>query len=101
MRVMLYTFGSRGDVQPLLALALALQDMGAEALVCAPPDFTDLLTEAGVAALPTGPSVRRLVHVQKSTPKDAPTVAAELVASQFGLLEAARECDAIVATGLM
>lgn len=99
MRVLLYTFGSRGDIQPLLALALELQNQGAEALVCGPPDFADLL--AGVPMVPTGPSVRELVHVQKATPKDAPAVAASLVAGQFELLDTARGCDAIVATGLM
>lgn len=51
--------------------------------------------------VPTGPSVRELVHVQKATHKDAPALAAELVATQFGTLETARTCDAIVATGLM
>lgn len=101
MRFLLYTFGSRGDVEPLLALALELQKRGAEALVCAPPDFTELLTAAGVPMVPTGPSVRELVHVQKATHKDAPALAAELVATQFGTLETARTCDAIVATGLM
>ncbi|MBJ7464860.1 MAG: glycosyltransferase family 1 protein [Mycolicibacterium sp.] len=101
MRFLLYTFGSRGDIEPLLALALELQNQGAEALVCAPPDFTELLTAAGVPMVPTGPSVRELVHVQKATHKDAPALAAELVATQFGTLETARTCDAIVATGLM
>lgn len=101
MRVLLYTFGSRGDIQPLLALALELQNQGAEAVVCAPPDFTDLLAAAGVPMVPTGPSVRELIHVQKATPKDAPALAADLVATQFGTLDTARTCDAIVATGLM
>lgn len=101
MRFLLYSFGSRGDIEPLLALALELQSRGAEALVCAPPDFTELLTAAGVPMVPTGPSVRELVHVQKATHKDAPALAAELVATQFGTLETARTCDAIVATGLM
>ncbi|WNG81213.1 glycosyltransferase [Mycobacterium sp. ITM-2016-00316] len=101
MRFLLYTFGSRGDIEPLLALALELQNQGAEALVCAPPDFTELLTAAGVPMVPTGPSVRELVHVQKATHKDAPALAAALVATQFGTLEPARTCDTIVATGLM
>ncbi len=101
MRVLLNTFGSRGDVEPLLALALELQNQGAEALVCAPPDFTELLAAAGVPMVPTGPSVRELVHVQKATHKDAPALAAALVAGQFELLDTARGCDAIVATGLM
>lgn len=101
MRVLLYTFGSRGDIEPLLALALELQNQGAEALVCAPPDFTELLAAAGVPMVPTGPSVRELVHVQKATHKDAPALAAALVAGQFDLLDTASGCDAIVATGLM
>ncbi|MGK2866701.1 MAG: glycosyltransferase [Mycobacterium sp.] len=101
MRVMLYTFGSRGDIEPLLALALQLQAQGSEAIVCAPPDFADLLDAAGVPLVPTGPSVRELVHVKKATHQDAPALAAALVASQFATLDAARGCDAIVATGLM
>jgi len=51
--------------------------------------------------VPTGPSVRELVHVQKATHKDAPALAAALVAGQFDLLDTSRGCDAIVATGLM
>ena len=98
---MLYTFGSRGDIEPLLALALQLQAQGSEAVICAPPDFTDLLDAAGVPLAPTGPSVRELVHVKKATHQDAPALAAALVASQFATLDAARGCDAIVATGLM
>lgn len=101
MRVLLYTFGSRGDIEPLLALALELQSQGADALICAPPDFTDLLAAAGVPMVPTGPSVRELVHVRKATHEDAPSLAAALVAGQFELLDTAKGCDAIVATGLM
>lgn len=101
MRVLLYSFGSRGDVEPLLALALELQRQGAQALVCAPPDFAGLLAAAGVPMVPAGPSVRELVHVRKATPKDAPALAAELVTGQFELLDIARGSDAIVATGLM
>jgi len=41
MRVLLSTIGSRGDVQPLVALALQLRELGQEVRVCAPPDFRD------------------------------------------------------------
>ena len=41
MRVLLSTIGSRGDVQPLVALAVQLKELGQEARVCAPPDFRD------------------------------------------------------------
>jgi len=103
MRVLFSTWGSRGDVEPIVALAVQLQAMGAEARVCAPPDFAELLARVGVPMVPLGGSVRALVHGKKpSSPADAPRVAAELVAAQFETLGPAAEgCDALVATGLM
>ncbi len=35
MRVLLSTYGSRGDVQPLAGLAAGLRELGAEVAVCA------------------------------------------------------------------
>jgi vancomycin aglycone glucosyltransferase len=106
MRVLLTTWGSRGDVEPLVGLAVQLRAFGAEARVCAPPDFEELLARVGVEMVPAGRSVRALVHgkngTKPSTPADAPRVAAELVAAQFESVAPASEgCDALVATGLM
>jgi vancomycin aglycone glucosyltransferase len=106
MRVLLSTWGSRGDVEPLLGLAVALRALGAEVRMCAPPDFADLAARVGVPMVPTGRSVRALVHGDKqqkpSTPADAPRVAAELVAAQFESLgPATKGCEVLVATGLM
>jgi vancomycin aglycone glucosyltransferase len=47
MRVLLSVYGSRGDVEPMVALAVRLRALGAEARVCAPPDFAELLARAG------------------------------------------------------
>ncbi|MFJ9691829.1 glycosyltransferase [Kitasatospora sp. NPDC101183] len=105
MRVLLSTWGSRGDVEPLAGLAARLRELGAEAVVCAPPDeeFAAVLARAGVPMAPVGPSVRSVVTGAKApTTEDAFRLAAELVASRFGALaEAAKGCDAILATGLM
>jgi vancomycin aglycone glucosyltransferase len=106
MRVLLSTWGSRGDVEPLLGLAVALRELGADVRMCAPPDFADLSARVGVPMVPAGRSVRDLVHGvhdrKPSTPADAPRVAAELVDAQFETVAAAAEgCDALVATGLM
>ena len=103
MRVLLSTWGSRGDVEPLLGLAVALRDRGADVRMCAPPDFAEQLARIDVPMVAAGKSVRKLVHGAKpSTPADAPRVAAELVASQFETVAAAAEgCDVLVATGLM
>jgi vancomycin aglycone glucosyltransferase len=39
MRVLLSTIGSRGDVQPLIALAMQLRVLGHDVHLCVPPDF--------------------------------------------------------------
>ncbi len=55
MRVLLSTYGSRGDVEPMVALAVQLRALGAEVRVCAPPDFAELLARVGVPLVPVGP----------------------------------------------
>jgi vancomycin aglycone glucosyltransferase len=39
MRILLSTIGSRGDVQPMAGLRLALQSRGQQVRICVPPDF--------------------------------------------------------------
>jgi vancomycin aglycone glucosyltransferase len=102
MRVLLSTYGGRGDVEPQVALAVRLRELGAAVRVCAPPDWAERLAQFGVPLVPLGPPVRELMH--GTTPPslaDVPRRAAELMAEQFGKLPAAAEgCDALVATGL-
>ncbi|MGH8869745.1 MAG: glycosyltransferase [Actinomycetes bacterium] len=105
MRVVLSTYGSRGDIEPLVGLAVALRALGAEALVCAPPEeeFTALLARVGMPLVPAGPSVRQLMRqVQvEGAPPDMPRLAAELVAAQFdAVAAAAADSDAVVACGV-
>jgi vancomycin aglycone glucosyltransferase len=109
MRVLLSTYGGRGDVEPLVGLAVRLRAFGAEVRVCAPPDFSGLdrcaarLAEVGVALVPAGPPVRPLVHgAARPSPPDLPRLAAEIMAVQFDKLGPAAEgCDALVASGLL
>ena len=105
MRVLLSTWGSRGDIEPLAAIALRLRELGAEVRVCAPPDdeFRALFGRAGVTPIPLGPSTRSLVTRLKTPSADAAArLAAELVAARFETLPTAAEgCDVLVATGLM
>jgi vancomycin aglycone glucosyltransferase len=54
MRVVLSTYGSRGDVKPMAGLAVKLPTLGAEARVCAPPDCAELLGNVGVPLVPIG-----------------------------------------------
>jgi vancomycin aglycone glucosyltransferase len=108
MRMLLSSWGSRGDVEPLLGLAVQLKAHGVDVRVCAPPDFAEHAARMDVSMIAAGKSVRDSVHGVKAsgtkplTPADAPRVAAELVATQFETVgPAAKGCDALVATGLM
>jgi vancomycin aglycone glucosyltransferase len=106
VRVLLTTWGSRGDVEPLAGLAVALRGMGAEVRVCAPPDedFVRLLARVGMPLVPLGPTVRSVVaRPAPPTAEDAFRLAPELVAARFDTLTAAAAdgCAALLATGLM
>ena len=48
MRVILLTTGSRGDVQPFLALAIGLKQTGHTVVLAAPPRFEQMITNYGV-----------------------------------------------------
>jgi vancomycin aglycone glucosyltransferase len=101
MRVLLSTYGSRGDVEPLMGLALELRRSGAEVRVCAPPDFAELLAGVGVPMVPVGQSARALTKAAPPASSISQR-AAELMADQFVAVAAAAEgCDALVATGMM
>jgi vancomycin aglycone glucosyltransferase len=105
MRVLLSSWGSRGDIEPLAALALRLRELGVQVRVCAPPDdeFAALFARVGVTPIPLGPSTRSIAAGRKAPAPDAAVrLAAELVAARFATLPGAGEgCDALVATGLM
>ncbi len=102
MRVLLSTYGGRGDVEPLVALAVRLREVGAEVQVCAPPDWAERLDRYGVPLVPIGPSVRELMHgATPASMADVPRRIAELTAEVFAKLPAVADgCDAVVATGL-
>ncbi|NUT48133.1 MAG: glycosyltransferase family 1 protein [Saccharothrix sp.] len=49
MKALLVTHGTRGDVQPMLALAVALREAGHDAVLAAPASFAPAAEHAGVA----------------------------------------------------
>lgn len=102
MRVLLSTYGSRGDVEPMVGLAVRLRELGVEVRMCAPPDFAELLAGAGVTLVPVWVSARALTTGAKSPAGDLPQRAADLIAAQFdAVAEAAAGCEVVVATGMM
>ncbi len=104
VRVLLSTIGSRGDVQPLVALALQLRELGQEVCICAPPDFREWIGTLGIPFVPVGREVRHAAAPSASGTQAPPTpeyfrqLMEETVSVQFeAITAAARGCDILVA----
>ena len=104
MRVLLSTIGSRGDVQPLMALALQLRELGQEVRICAPPDFREWIGTLGIPFVPVGREVRQTAAPNPSAAQAPPApehlrqLMEDTVAGQFeAITAAARGCDILVA----
>ena len=100
MRVLLSTIGSRGDVQPLVALALELTAMGHDVRLCVPPDFREWIESLGLSVVPIGPELRSTGKATGSsfvpTPEQRRRMIEGTVATQFDTISvAARDRDVI------
>jgi sterol 3beta-glucosyltransferase len=60
MKVGIFTFGSRGDVQPYLALAVGLRQAGHDVFLCAPSDFAELVAAHGISFRPLSLNFKEL-----------------------------------------
>ncbi|RZQ63052.1 glycosyltransferase [Amycolatopsis suaedae] len=106
MRVLLSTIGSRGELQPVAALASRLRALGHDVLVCAPPNFRAWLAGMGIPAIPLGPSIRPAPGTPPrwdlSTPDGRRHAAEDAVATQFATLPgAAEDRDILLGCGLV
>ena len=102
MRVLLSTYGSRGDVEPMAGLAVALRALGAEAQVCAPPDFAGLLDRPACRWCRSARRCARWSPGRSRRRRRPGRRVAELVAARFDTVTGRpRGCDALVAAGLM
>ena len=61
MKIVLATFGSRGDVQPMLALSLALKSKGHDVLLAAPPEKAAWAGRLGCPFHPLGSDVTAFI----------------------------------------
>jgi vancomycin aglycone glucosyltransferase len=104
MQLLLSTIGSRGDVQPLVALASQLRALGQQVHMCVPPDFRDWIEGLGISVTPIGPEVRKFAVANATAPPAPPSSEAirqaieGTAATQFETIAAAaRGCDVSVA----
>ena len=55
--IVIFTMGTRGDVQPYIFLAQALRDAGYSVTIGTHPCWNELVTDAGVGFAPIGPDI--------------------------------------------
>jgi vancomycin aglycone glucosyltransferase len=108
MKVLISSIGSRGDVQPILALALELRTLGHDASLCVAPNFKEWLESFGVDCVPIGPDLKQLTggttprQPLKPSAEQLRQLAVHTVRDQFSVLtEAARGCDLVMAAGAL
>jgi vancomycin aglycone glucosyltransferase len=106
MRALLTAVGTRGDIQPALALALELRKLGHAVRLCISPNFVEWANSLGCEAVPMGVEMR--MPVRKSgtmltlTPEEVRRLREsmpDLITDQFETIGGAVEgCDVIVGT---
>jgi vancomycin aglycone glucosyltransferase len=67
LRVVLTSIGSRGDIQPIVAIAQALVRRGHRAVVAAPPDFAEWVSGLGLEFEPLGMDVNAFMQQHRET----------------------------------
>ncbi|MBV9948980.1 MAG: glycosyltransferase family 1 protein [Myxococcales bacterium] len=106
MRALLSSVGTRGDVQPVIALAVRLRALGHDVRLCVPPNFVEWVRGLGFEATPVGVEMRYPPKRDREGPSAALTAEQiersrasmpDLVTNQFDAIGAAAEgCDVIL-----
>lgn len=104
MRALLAAVGTRGDVQPALALALELRKLGHDVRLCISPNFVEWAISLGFEAVPMGVEMRMPARKSGAMPKLTPEELRrlresmpDLITDQFETIGSAAEgCDVIV-----
>jgi UDP:flavonoid glycosyltransferase YjiC (YdhE family) len=105
MRVVLATVGTRGDVQPMLALAQALSAHGHSALVACPESFGDWVRSHGVEHAALGEDLQAQLElgdgkIARSLSGMRGYFAEQMALQGPRLVELAQGADAIVGTAM-
>ena len=104
MRALITAVGTRGDVQPAIALALELRKLGHAVRMCTSPNFVGWAASFGLEALPMGVEMRMPARGAGAPPTLTPEELRrlresmpDLISDQFDTIGAAVDgCDVIV-----
>src|SRR5512143_4120771 len=90
MRALLSAVGTRGDVQPVIALAIEVRKLGHDVHLCVPPNFIEWTQALGFPATSVGVEMRA-PRRGATGPSAAPPAIPDLIADQFETIGAAAE----------
>jgi UDP:flavonoid glycosyltransferase YjiC (YdhE family) len=109
LRILLATVGSRGDVQPMLALAQTLVARGHVPVIAAPPNFEAWVRSQGFEFAPLGTDIQAFLAANSAALSGNPFAGARTIARYFAdeipvwarqATDAARGADAMLWSGL-
>jgi vancomycin aglycone glucosyltransferase len=104
-KILLSSIGSRGDVQPILALAIELKAHGHDPTLCVAPDFESWVKSFGIRFVPVGPPVKGFAMRAPSgkrikIPREkARQMVAMSLKDQFSVLQAAAKGASLIVVG--
>ena len=78
LRILLNPIGSRGDIQPLVALGQRLRAAGHEVRVAGSPNGRDLVAAHGLDFVPVGQDVRAWIEQRSAAVSNPLVLAAEI-----------------------
>ncbi len=87
MRVLLTSFGTRGDVQPFVALGRGLRDAGHDVTFCGAPDYAAWLEREGIAFAGAGEAFETLLPRLDDSPPKVFAALKGQVADQFAVMD--------------
>jgi len=109
LRVLLAAIGTRGDLQPMLALGQTLQRRGHRVRVAAPPNFAGWVASWGFDFSPVGVDMHRFLldhpalltgNTRKAAPVQSDFFANQIPQQMQDLMAACADADALVWAGL-
>ena len=92
MKIAYVILGTRGDVQPMVALADGLIKRGHEVTICAPPENEELISRVNCRFIPFGPSPKKAAKEDPSKQKGgvavkiSPKEGKKVISDQINLL---------------
>lgn len=105
-KILVSTIGSRGEVQPVLALACALCTLEYHVVICVPPNFGEWVKSFGFEFVPVGVDVQKASTASASNARRKPSrtdmqklIHATVVGQFMAMSNIARDCDLIIVAG--